>query len=95
MPSFFAANDIATENNFNFESSITKATFFKILVSHSRAIISIISDNNPDDLDKISEHKKYLRRTLPGSFSEISNSKTYLKSVEFLDRKLLRRNVTI
>lgn len=92
---FLAANDISEANQFNLNMSITKATLFKILVSHSRAIISMISDNNPDDVDKISEHKKYLSRSLPGSFADISNSKAYLKSVDILDRKLLRRNVTI
>lgn len=92
---FLAANDVAEEHQFNLGSAITKATLFKILVSHSRAIISVISDNNVEDIDKISEHKKYLHRSLPGSLQEIANSKTYLKSVEALDRKLLRRNVTI
>ncbi|MBP6530696.1 MAG: DGQHR domain-containing protein [Burkholderiales bacterium] len=92
---FLAADDVAENNNFELTSSITKATLFKILVTHSRALITIISDNNSDDLEKISEHKKYLVRSLPGSFHEISNSKAYLKSAEILDRKLLRRNLTI
>lgn len=92
---FLAANDVSEDHQFNLKNAISKATLFKILVSHSRAIISIISDNNSEDIDKISEHKKYLTRSLPGSFQEISNSKAYLKSVEALDRKLLRRNVTI
>jgi len=92
---FLAANDVAEDHQFNLASAITKATLFKILVSHSRAIISVISDNNANDIEKISEHKKYLHRSLPGSFQEISNSKAYLKSVEILDQKLLRRNVTI
>jgi DGQHR domain-containing protein len=92
---FMAANDVIENDQFNLSSAITKATLFKILVAHSRAVITIISDNNPEDMDKISEHKKYLGRSLSGSFQEISNSKTYLKSVEVLDRKLLRRNITI
>lgn len=92
---FLAANDVSAEHQFNLASAITKATLFKILVSHARAVISVISDNNAGDIEKISEHKKYLYRSLPGSFQEISNSKAYLKSVEILDRKLLRRNVTI
>ena len=92
---FLAANDVCEEHQFNLGNAITKATLFKILISHSRAIISVISDNNPEDIDKISEHKKYLHRSLPGSLLEIASSKTYLKSVEALDRKLLRRNVTI
>jgi 7-keto-8-aminopelargonate synthetase-like enzyme len=90
-----AANDVAEAEQFELSEVITKATLFKILVAHSRAVITMISDNNPEDIDKISEHKKYLRRSLPGSFQEISDSKTYLKSVEVLDRKLLRRNITI
>ena len=90
-----AADDVAQENQFDLKIAITKATLFKILISHSRAIISVISDNNPLDVDKISEHKKYLYRSLPGSLNDIQNSKAYLKSVEALDRKLLRRNVTI
>lgn len=92
---FIAANDVAESNHFDLSTAITKATLFKILVAHSRAVIAIISDSNAEDVDKISEHKKYLTRSLPGSFQEISNSKAYLKSVETLDRKLLRRNLTI
>lgn len=90
-----AASDVAEDHQFDLSASITKATLFKILIAHSRAIISIISDSNSEDLEKISEHKKYLLRSLPGSFQEIKNSKAYLKSVETLDRKLLRRNLTI
>jgi len=90
-----AADDIADGYQFDLSGVITKATSFKILIAHSRAVISIISDNNSDDLDKISEHKKYLTRSLPGSLQDIANSKAYLKSVEILDRKLLRRNLTI
>lgn len=92
---FIAANDVSEDHQFNLSAAITKATLFKILVTHSRAIITMISDNNSGDIDKISEHKKYLSRSLPGSFQDIYNSKAYLKSVEALDRKLLRRNLTI
>lgn len=90
-----AANDISAENNFNLEVAITKATIFKVLVSHAKAIISIISDKDPNDLVKISEYKRYLSRSLPGSFDELTTSKSYLKSVDYLDKKLLKRNVTI
>ena len=90
-----AAHDISEDHQFNLAEAITKATLFKILLAQSRAIITMISDNNAEDIDKISEHKKYLIRSLPGSFLDIANSKAYLKSVEVLDRKLLRRNVTI
>ena len=92
---FLAASDISEDHQFNLSNAITKATLFKILLAHSRAIISMISENNDEDIEKISEHKKYLARSLPGSFQDISNSKAYLKSVEALDRKLLRRNLTI
>jgi DGQHR domain-containing protein len=92
---FLAANDISEEHQFNLSTAITKATLFKILLAHSRSIISMISENNGEDIEKISEHKKYLARSLPGSFQDISNSKAYSKSVEVLDRKLLRRNLTI
>lgn len=92
---FFAAHDVSKDNKFDLSDVITKATLFKILVAHSRAIITMISDNNASDVDKISEHKKYLSRSLPGSFQDIAASNSYLKSVEILDRKLLRRNLTI
>jgi DGQHR domain-containing protein len=92
---FLAANDVSEDHQFKLSESITKATLFKILVAHSRAVITMISDNNGQDVEKISEHKKYLIRSLPGSFQDIANSKAYLKSVEVLDRKLLRRNITI
>lgn len=92
---FMAAHDVSSESSFNLEEQITKATLFKILVSHAKAIISIISDSNPSLIEKISEHKKYLSRSLPGSFSEISTSKAYTKSVDALDKKLLRRSVKI
>lgn len=92
---FLAANDVSEDHQFELGTAITKATLFKILVAHSRAIITVISDNNAEDIDKISEHKKYLNRSLPGSFQDILNSKAYLKSVDALDRKLLRRNLTI
>lgn len=92
---FLAAHDVSEDHQFNLAAYITKATLFKILVAHSRAVITMISDNDSEDIEKISEHKKYLARSLPGSFQDIVNSKAYLKSVEVLDRKLLRRNLTI
>lgn len=92
---FIAASDVLEDHQFKLDTAITKATLFKILVAHSRAIITIISDNNSQDIDKISEHKKYLSRSLPGSMDDLLHSKAYLKSVEALDRKLLRRNLTI
>jgi len=96
MNSYFtAAHDVVKENGAELSDFVTKATAFKILVSHARAIITIVSDNNPDDIEKISEYKRYLQRSLPTSIDEVMNSKAYLKSVDLLDRKLLRRNVTI
>ncbi|OHC10235.1 MAG: hypothetical protein A2X74_09310 [Polynucleobacter sp. GWA2_45_21] len=91
----FAASDVAHGNEFNLENNITKATLFKILIAHSKAVISVICDNNMKDVENISEHKKYLNRSLPGSFQDLLTSKGYIKSVEVLDRKLLRHNVTI
>lgn len=92
---FTAAHDVAGDSGVDMRDYITKATTFKILTSHARAIITIVSDNNPNDIEKISEYKRYLIRSLPSSLEEIFNSKAYMKSVEILDRKLLRRNVTI
>ena len=90
-----AAHDISSDNGFNMSESITKATVFKVLLSHSKSIVAMISDNNPEDLEKISEHKRYLARSLPGSFNEITSTKSYLKAVDYLDKKLLKKNVTI
>jgi DGQHR domain-containing protein len=92
---FLAANDISEENGYDLSSMISKATVFKILVSHSKAVISLIAENNDDSLEMVSEHKRYLARSLPGSFPDISSSKAYTKTVEVLDRKLLRRTLTI
>jgi len=92
---FNAASDVARENNFALDSVITKAIVFKVMVTHSKAIISMIFEANAEDIDKISEYKKYLRRSLPGSFQEVTGTRAYLKTVEHLDRKLLRSNVTI
>jgi DGQHR domain-containing protein len=92
---FNAASDVARENDFSLDSVITKAIVFKVMVTHSKAIISMIFEANAEDIDKISEYKKYLRRSLPGSFQEITGTRAYLKTVEHLDRKLLRSNVTI
>ena len=92
---FHAANDVSMEHQFNLSQAITKATVFKILVSHSKSVISMIFDYNPENIDKISEFKKYLSRSLPGAFDEISASRAYLRSTELLDRKLLRREVRI
>jgi hypothetical protein len=91
----YAVIDIARDNNLDIDVLITKSTLFKIFIAHSRAVIAMISDKNSDDILKISEYKKYLNRSLPGSFKEILDSKSYLKSAEMLDKKLLRRNFTI
>ncbi|WP_338284585.1 DGQHR domain-containing protein [Limnobacter thiooxidans] len=90
-----AAGDIFSDNAADLNVLITKATLFKILIGHAKSIISIISDNSPENIEKISEYKRYLERSLPGSIKDISGSKAYLKSLDSLDKKLLRRNVTI
>lgn len=92
---FQAASDVAVEHNMDLATLITKPTVFKIMVAHAKSIIQIIFDNNPDDIVKISEFKKYLLRSLPGSFETIKISTAYLKTVDALDKKLRSRNVTI
>lgn len=92
---FHAAKDISDESGFDLNSIVTKPIVFKILIAHSKSVISLIWGNNPDELDKISEHKKYLMRSLPGSLSDLIKSTSYVKGAETLDKKLIRRNVSI
>ncbi|MBU6952616.1 DGQHR domain-containing protein [Hahella sp. HN01] len=92
---FHAAGDLYKENGLNLSKIIAKATVFKILVSHSKSVISMIFDYNPENIEKISEYKKYLSRSLPGSFDDISASRAYARTTEALDRKLLKRTVRI
>lgn len=92
---FQAASDVADEQHVDLAVAITKPTVFKIMVAHAKSIIQIIFDNNPSDIAKISEFKKYLLRSLPGSFELIKTSTAYLKTVDALDKKLRSRNVKI
>jgi DGQHR domain-containing protein len=92
---FQAASDIATDNGFNLASLIAKPTIFKIFSSHSKAVIALIAESNDSSLEMISEYKRYLLRSLPSSFTEIISSKAYSKTVEVLDRKLLKRTLKI
>ena len=90
-----AVNDIAEESRFDLAANIHKPTLFKVLINHAKTVISIIYDRNPSEVEKVSEYKKYLARSLSGSFNDISASKAYTKTVESLDKKLLKRNVVI
>ncbi len=92
---FHAAGDLYEDNGLNLSKIITKATIFKILVAHSRSVISMIFDYNPENIEKISEYKKHLSRSLPGSFDDIAASRAYARTTEALDRKLLKRTVRI
>ncbi|MFM5750493.1 DGQHR domain-containing protein [Aeromonas veronii] len=91
----FAAQDILSEHDIDFDEVIIKPTAFKIIIGHSKAVISMIFDNSPDDASLISEHKKYLRRSFTSNIKEILNSRTTIKSIEILDNKLLKRNLVI
>ncbi|CAM7593750.1 DGQHR domain-containing protein [Phytobacter diazotrophicus] len=91
----YAAKDLLQKQSIDFNSVITKPTSFKILIGHSKAIISIISDNEPGNLSLISEHKKYLLRSIDNNVTAILNSRTTAKSIEMLDKKLLKTTLTI
>lgn len=92
---FLALSDVADECNFDLAHSISKPTFFKIITAHARSVMSMIFDKNPNNVDKISEYKNYLQRSMPGSFEKIYKSTSYIKSAEELDKLLLKRNFTI
>ncbi|NBD84438.1 hypothetical protein GV761_24835, partial [Citrobacter werkmanii] len=87
--------DALQNYSIDFNSLITKPTSFKILIGHSKAIISIISDNAPDKLSLISEHKRYLSRSIDNNADTLLSSRTTAKSIEALDKKLLKQNLTI
>lgn len=90
-----AAEDILTSQRVDYNSLITKSISFKILISHCKPVITMISDLNPDGLTKISEHKKLLQRSLTDNIENILNSRTQVKSIETLDKRLLKRNLII
>lgn len=91
----YASKDLLQNQNIDFNAVITKPTSFKILIGHSKAIIAIISDNAPENISLISEHKRYLSRSLGANIEPIINSRTTNKSIEALDKKLLKRSLTI
>ncbi|GGY79479.1 hypothetical protein GCM10011613_25420 [Cellvibrio zantedeschiae] len=91
-----AANDIATNKNISLIDEITKATVFKILIAHSKTIISVITDNRPEDVTKISAFKKQLEKSLANSLDDVLTSTSYTKTVDSLDKKLFKvKNVVI
>lgn len=91
----YAVKDILQDQSLDFDSMIIKPTSFKILIGHSKAVITMISDYDSDKANLISEHKKYLDRSLGNNAGALLNSRTTLKSIEALDKKLLKRMLTI
>lgn len=90
-----AAHDVVTSGGIAFDDVITKPTVFKIMTAHCKAVISIIAENDPGLTTKISEHKKFLQRSIASNFDNILTAKSYLKEVENLDRRLLRSKMKI
>lgn len=90
-----AVQDLAIEDGYNLNDTVTKATVFKILIGHAKSVIALIVDNEPDNILMTSGYKKYLGRSVKGNFGKIANSSSYLKTVDELEKKLLRRNITI
>lgn len=91
----FAAQDILNTQGVNFDEIIVKPTSFKILVGHSKAVIAMIFDSSPESSSLISEHKKYLKRSLNGNIIAVLNNRATVKAIELLDNKLLKRNIVI
>ncbi|WP_065358313.1 DGQHR domain-containing protein [Kluyvera georgiana] len=91
----FAAEDLLNSQGVGFDEVIIKPTSFKILIGHSKAVIAMIFDNSPESSSLISEHKKYLKRSLNGNIATILNNRATAKSIELLDNKLLKRNIVI
>lgn len=92
---FYAAKDLLQQQALDFNAIIAKPTSFKILVGHSKAVITMISDNAPDNINLISEHKRYLTRSLSSNVENLIGSRTTSKSIEALDKRLLKRMLTI
>lgn len=91
----YAVKDVLQKGSFNFNELITKPTSFKILIGHSKSVITIISDSAPDKITLISEHKRYVSRSLGHNTDGIINSRTTSKSIETLDKRLLKRTLII
>ncbi|MGG7815981.1 DGQHR domain-containing protein [Klebsiella aerogenes] len=91
----FAAEDLLNAQGVSFDEVIIKPTSFKILIGHSKAVIAMIFDNSPESSGLISEHKKYLNRSLNGNIATVLNNRATAKSIELLDNKLLKRNIVI
>jgi len=91
----YAVKDILQEQNIDFDSIIIKPTTFKIIIGHSKAVITVISDYDADKASLISEHKKYLERSIGVNAESLINSRTTMKSIETLDKRLLKRMLTI
>lgn len=91
----YAAQDLLNDQNINFDEVIIKPTTFKILIGHSKAVIAMIFDNAPESSSLISEHKKYLKRSLNGNVAIVLNNRATVKAIELLDNKLLKRNIVI
>lgn len=90
-----AASDIYGEQTVDFSSEIVRPTAFRILMAHAKSVIALLSDHSHESVTKISEHKRYLLRSLPSSINEIRKAKAYAKTVESLEKKLFTRNITI
>lgn len=85
---FMAAKDIVNYDGYNFDNIITKPIIFKILCVHAKTIISLIIENDPEFVTKISEYKKYLSRSLGRSNFYDKTITSYLKEVDKLDKML-------
>jgi len=91
----YAVQDILIQQNISFDNTIVKPTSFKILIGHCKAIIAMIFDNAPESSSLVSEHKKYLKRSFTGNVENIISNRATAKSIELLDNRLLKRNLTI
>lgn len=89
---FKAADDVVSGGGIAFEDVITKPIVFKVMASHAKTVIRIISENDIGLTTKISEHKRYLLRSVGKNFAPVLISKSYLKEVERLDKLLFINN---
>lgn len=91
----YACKDLLNNIGIDFNEMIVKPTTFKILIGHSKAVITMIFDNSPESASLVSEHKKYLERSLTGNISSLLINRATTKSIEILNNKLLKRNIII